>query len=330
MKTRMKITAMSLALITSMSIGTLSSCKHDETTASSTSTTTSTVAPTTSATSATESATSSETEIATFEFTKENYPTIDGSTANKPMAVAVTSVLLGISREEADSMLAFHKTDFAFDYLMNGEADILIVAEPADFVINNMTAHHFEYEMEPFANEGLVFVVNVNNPVESLTVEQIQKIYTGEITNWKEVGGEDCPIAAIQRNEASGSQVMMRHIVMGDLELMEAPTEMVPADMEGLIETVKSYDNSANAIGYTPYYYATNMKMADDLKIIKINDIEPSAQTIASQTYPFLTAYYVVIGKKAPEDSPARIMFNWILSEEGQKLAEMEGYVPAK
>ena len=330
MKTRRTITTMSLALITSISVGTLSSCKRSETNASSTSTTTSTAVPTTDATSATDSATSSETEAATFEFTKENYPTIDGSTANKPMGVAVTSVLLGISREEADSMLEFHMTDYAFDYLMNGEADILIVAEPADFVFESMAERKFDYEMEPFANEGLVFVVNENNPVNSLTVEQIQKIYTGEITNWKEVGGEDCPIAALQRNEASGSQVMMHHVVMGDLEMMHAPTEMVPGGMSDLITTVKTYDNSANAIGYTPYYYATNMKMADGLKLLKIDGIEPSADTIASKEYPFLTSYYVVINQKEPAASPARIMFNWILGEEGQKLAEMEGYVPVK
>ena len=170
-----------------------------------------------------------------FQFTKDNYPVIDGSTSTKPMATSITSVMLGIPRSDADDMLTFHKTTQSFRYLMDGEADMLICAQPADSVIETMKEEKFEYEMEPFSAEALVFVVNVNNPVESLTVEQIQKIYTGEIKNWKEVGGEDKEIVAVQRNKEAGSQVMMEKLVMGDLEMMDAPEELMPGDMGGLI-----------------------------------------------------------------------------------------------
>ncbi|MBR5040589.1 MAG: substrate-binding domain-containing protein [Clostridiales bacterium] len=268
-------------------------------------------------------------DLSEFQFTEDNYPVIDGSTSTKPMATAITSIMLGIPRSEADDMLEFHKTSQSFSFLMEGEADLLICAEPAASVFETLEENNFEYEMEAFSAEALVFVVNVNNPVESLTTEQIQKIYTGEITNWKEVGGEDKEIVAVQRNETAGSQVMMENLVMGDLEMMEAPKELMPGDMSGLISVVKSYDNSAGAIGYTPYYYATNMKMADGLKILKVDDVMPDKDTIAKAEYPFRTSYYVVIPKSTPADAPARILYDWILSEEGQKLADMEGYVPA-
>ena len=266
---------------------------------------------------------------AQFEFTSANYPVIDGSTSTKPMATAMTSIMLGVPRKEAADMLEFHKTTQSFSFLIDGYADILICAQPADSVFEMMDEQDFEYEMEPFAAEALVFVVNTSNPVESLTIEQIQKIYTGEITNWKEVGGEDKEIVAVQRNEEAGSQVMMEKLVMGDLEMMEAPKDLMPSDMEGLIEVVKSYDNSAGAIGYTPYYYATKMKMADGLKILKVEDVMPAQDTIAQGTYPFCTSYYVVIPKDIPADSPARIMFDWVLGPQGQELAEKEGYVAA-
>ena len=264
-----------------------------------------------------------------YSFTKINYPVIDGSTSTKPMAAALTSIMLGIPRSEADKMLEFHKTSSSFSYLVEGTADLLICAEPADSVFDMMKENHFDYEMEPFAAEALVFVVNASNPVDSLTIEQIRKIYTGEIKNWKEVGGEDKEIVPVQRNETAGSQVMMEKLVMKDLQMMEAPTELRPEEMGGLIEVVKSYDNSAGAIGYTPYYYATNMKMADGLKIIKVGGIEPNKETIGKGEYPFRTSYYVVISKMMPEGWAPRVLYNWILSEEGQKLAEMEGYVPA-
>ncbi len=264
-----------------------------------------------------------------YSFTKINYPVIDGSTSTKPMAAALTSIMLGIPRSEADEMLNFHKTSSSFSYLVEGHADLLICAEPADSVFDMMKENHFDYEMEPFAAEALVFVVNASNPVDSLTIEQIQKIYTGEIKNWKEVGGEDKEIVPVQRNETAGSQVMMEKLVMKDLQMMEAPKELMPEEMGGLIEVVKSYDNSAGAIGYTPYYYATNMKMADGLKIIKVGGVEPNKETIAKGEYPFRTSYYVVISKMIPEGWAPRVLYNWILSEEGQKLAELEGYVPA-
>ena len=283
----------------------------------------------TSETSESETSETSEDPGEEFRFTEGNYPVIDGSTSTKPMATAITSIMLGKQRSEADSLLEFHKTSASFTFLMEGNADMLICAQPADSVFEEMKKAGFEYEMEPFSAEALVFVVNTSNPVESLTTEQIQKIYTGEITNWKEVGGEDKEIVAIQRNKTAGSQVMMEKLVMGDLEMMEAPQELMPGDMGGLISVVKSYDNSAGAIGYTPYYYATNMKMADGLKIIKVDDVMPDTETIGKGQYPFCTAYYVVLPKKAAADSPARILYDWILSEEGQKLAEMEGYVPA-
>ena len=72
------------------------------------------------------------------------------------------------------------------------------------------------------------------------------------------------------------------------------------------------------------------MKMADGLKIVKVDGVMPEKSTIQKGEYPFRTSYYVVMNKKAKEDSPERILYNWILSEDGQKLTEMEGYVPVK
>jgi len=93
------------------------------------------------------------------------------------------------------------------------------------------------------------------------------------------------------------------------------------------MSVVKSYDNSANAIGYSVYYYAHDMEMAKGLKLLKVDGVEPSKQTIRDETYPHLNAYYVVIAHDTPEDSPIRILYNFIMSEEGQRLIDREGYV---
>lgn len=260
-------------------------------------------------------------------FTREDFPRLNGSTSTVPLGQAIASVLLGESREDVADLIQFSKTTQSFRELMSGKADLLISAEPAESIWQEKEENGFEWEMEPFAIDGLVFIVNADNPVDSLTVEQIRKIYTGEITDWSEVGGEDLDIVPFQRNAEAGSQTAMLKLVMGDLPMMDAPTDYVMSEMGALIKAVASYDGTAAAIGYTVYYYANDMKMADGLKILAVEGVTPDADTIRSGDYPFLNNYYVLVAAGLPEDAPAKRLYNWILSREGQRLVAHEGYV---
>lgn len=263
-----------------------------------------------------------------FVFTRDNYPRMDGSTATQPLGQAIACVLLGEPREDVADLAVFNKTTTSYRNLIAGNCDIVIAAEPNSVVFDEMAEQDFEMEMTPFAMDALVFVVNEDNPVDNLTISELQRIYTGEITNWSEVGGEDMKIDAFQRNETSGSQVLMQKLVMDGLEMTKPPVTHTIGEMEGLIEAVKSFDGSPSAIGYTVYYYAEDMEMADGLKILQIDGVEPNDETIAAGEYAFLNPYYVAISKDTPEDSPVRVMYDWILSAEGQHLVGLEGYVP--
>lgn len=262
-----------------------------------------------------------------FVFTRENFPKLNGSTSTVPLGQAIASVLLGQTREEVSDLIQFSKTTQSYRELMSGAADLLIAAEPAAVIWEEKEESGFAWNMEPFAIDGLVFLVNENNPVDSLTIEQVQKIYTGEITNWKEVGGADLDIVPFQRNAEAGSQTAMLKLVMGDLPMMEAPADYIRGEMGDLIEAVASYDGTADAIGYTVYYYANDMRMAEGLKILAIDGVEPCDETIRSGAYPFLNNYYVLTAADLAEDAPAKVLYDWILSPEGQKLVAHEGYV---
>jgi len=264
-----------------------------------------------------------------FIFTRDNFPRMDGSTSTAPLAQAAACVLLGEPREAVAELAQFNRTTQSFRNLAAGLCDILIVSEPAPEVFVELEALGFELEMSPISLDALVFIVNADNPVDSLTLEQIRRIYTGKITNWSQVGGIDTPIAAFQRNAEAGSQVLMEKLVMEGLDMSEAPAQtfMTAFGMGELITALKGFDGSANAIGYTVFYYAEDMKMAEGLKIIAVDGVQPGDDTIRSGEYPFLNPYFVVIGAHEPEDSPARVMYNWILSDEGQALVKHEGYV---
>lgn len=262
-----------------------------------------------------------------FRFSRENFPRMDGSTSMVPLGQAIASVLLGESREDAADLIHFNRTTQSFRNLRMGDCDVVIAAEPKSEVFDEMADEAFPYLMETIAKEALVFVVNADNPVDSLTREQVRDIYSGAITSWSQVGGADLPIEAFQRNPSAGSQVMMEKLVMDGTPLMEAPSTRIPQEMGELIEAVRSFDNSANAIGYTVYYYASDMQMADGLKILKIDDIQPEAETIRSGAYPYINGYYCCINAMAAQDSPERRLFDWLVTEAGQELLTLEGYV---
>lgn len=263
-----------------------------------------------------------------FRFTRENFPRLDGSTATVPLGEAVASVLLGETTEQVDDLIEFHKTSRAYYNLVDGECDLLIVAEGGEDSYSYRDEHGKQWKMEPLARETLVFFVNAGNPVDNLTLAEVRDIYTGKITNWKEVGGSDAPIQAYQRPKGGGSQAIMDKEIMGELEMMEpANADYVVSTMEGIIDAVRAWDNQPDAMGYTVYYYATDMGMADGLKLLSIDGVKPTNETIRSGEYPIHTAYYVVMDADTPADSPTAILYDWLLSQEGQNLVDAAGYV---
>ena len=263
-----------------------------------------------------------------YVFREDTFPLMDGSTSQVPLAQAVMSTLLGIDSESAETAISFNRTSESFRNLMYGYNDIIISAEPAETVWQEYEQYEFQYEIAHIATDALIFVVNENNPVESLTTVQIQKIYSGEITNWSQVGGNDVPIVPFQRNPESGSQSAMERLVMTDIKLIKPDTEYIMDSMMGLMEAVKGFDNSAGAIGYSVYYYANDMRMAQGLKIIAVDGIQPDTDTIGESLYPHLIPTYTVIDADKPEDSPAVMLFHWLQGTDGQALISSLGYVP--
>ncbi len=265
-----------------------------------------------------------------FDFTVENYPKMGGSLANLPLGEAVTATLLGIDRDKAAQMITFEgSTTDNYKALANGEFDILIAYEMSEEAVEYCTAKDIELEMTAIGADALVFICSLENEVQGLTREQIAEIYKGNITNWQDIGGTDHPIIAYQRNKDSGSQTLFDKLVnLGD-ELMPAPAETKVGSMIGLLQAVADYDNAADALGYTVYYYLTNME--DDKlttsKLLAVDGVSPTNETIASGEYPYVNDFYVVIRKDAAADSPERQLYNWIISDQGKQLARNENYV---
>ena len=263
------------------------------------------------------------------QFAPEDYPRVDGSTSMLPLSRALMMASTGAGAQEAELRVSHAKTTLSFYALVGGEADLLLVARPAQEAFDYAEDMGVELEMRPIGVDALVFLTSDKNPVDSLTQQQAVGIYTGAIANWKEVGGADAPIIAYQRNKTAGSQVMMENVVMDGEPMMDAPMEYRPSEMGALVDEVASYRNSASAIGYSVYYYVTEMYLREGVKLLAIDGVTPSNETIASGEYPYTQYNYAVIRADEPENSPARQLFDFLTTPEGKALMAAQGYVPA-
>ncbi|GAP15470.1 phosphate ABC transporter substrate-binding protein, PhoT family [Longilinea arvoryzae] len=180
------------------------------------------------------------------------------------------------------------------------------------------------------ARDAIAVIVNPENPVSQLTMEQISRIYRGEIANWKEVGGEDRPIVRLSRETNSGTHVYFLEAVVrlgnkNDKAIFSPLTLLLPSS-EGIISEVR---DNPNAIGYDGLGYVT-----PEVKVIAVspgNDkayVLPSIESVNNQSYPIARDLYMYSKK----DDPQAVVdyMQWILSPEAQQIVIDLGFVPIK
>ncbi|NDV67608.1 PstS family phosphate ABC transporter substrate-binding protein [Dysgonomonas sp. 25] len=260
----------------------------------------------------------------------DNLPRMNGATALYPLYAAFVQATYperGNYTLHGD-IIKGNTTPKAYEELINGEADIIFCAAPSRKQVEEAKAQGVEFKLTPVGREAFVFFVNKDNPIDNIIVEQIQQIYSGGITNWRDVGGKNQEIKAYQRPEGSGSQTMLEKI-MCDTPLMQPLQNDRVGGMGAIIERTASYKNYDNAIGYSFLFFVTGMVKNDDIKLLKVNGTEATRETIASNEYPFAGDFYAITTNKLANPNADKLI-DWILSEQGQYLVAETGYVPIK
>lgn len=267
---------------------------------------------------------------ASLKLDNKDYPKVDGSTATLPLAVYVRSKITGEPLSDSVSQTSFSTTGPAYESLVYGGADILIVYEAPDEIKKEIEDQGTKLLQKPIGMDALVFLENSGNTVESLTQQQIVDVYTGKITKWSDVGGKDIDIIPYQRISNSGSQALMLKLVMKGKNIMDAPTALKPSEMGELVDDIASYNNTSNALGYSVYYYVHNMYSVQGIKLLKVDGVMPDNNTIALGEYPYVSPFYAIIREDEPAGTPAHRLFDWLTGAEGSRAVEDAGYVPVK
>ncbi len=257
-------------------------------------------------------------------------PKLDGATALYPIYSAFAKAVypeefISEPRVYAE-YLTCNTTTGAYETIVTGESDIIFVAAPSEEQKQFAAENGVEFVFTPIGKEAFVFFVNSQNPIEDISLSQIQDIYSGEITKWSELGVEDLGnIRAFQRDKGSGSQSALERIMNGK-ELITPPMEDIVSGMGGIISRAADYKNYKNAIGFSFRFYSTEMVKNDHIKLLSINGIAPTAENIQNGTYPIASYFYAVTRSDASENT--KKLVEWIRSQQGQELIEKTGYTP--
>ena len=168
------------------------------------------------------------------------------------------------------------------------------------------------------AYDGIAVIINPENTVEDLTVEQIAAIYTGEITNWSEVGGIDTEIVLIGREAGSGTRGGFEEIV-GVVDACRYRQELTSTG-----DVITAVSQNSGAIGY-----ASLASVKDTVKAIKVGGVAPSEETVKDETYPIQRPFVLVTRDGVELSETARAFFGFITSEAAREVITAAGVVPA-
>jgi len=208
--------------------------------------------------------------------------------------------------------------------LINGSTDIANSSRPIkSSEVEKLKARYNTLGVEiPCAKDGLSVYLNKANPVASLTIKQIGQIFSGKITNWKEVDGPDAPIKLYGRESSSGTFGFFKDNVV--------KTDFSPScqTLPGTAAIVNAVKKDKYSIGYGGAAYAEGVKDCAVKKDDKSPAVLPTAATIKNHTYPITRYLYMYLKSKPTGEIKAFV--DWILSPEGQKLVVETGYFPVR
>jgi len=286
----------------------------------------------------------------------ENYPRVDGSTSTNPLNYIIAARLLNLEYEwtsgtggrdvifanQGSMPWSFRmkfqcsQTHNAIVNLIDNQTDLIIVAR-------KMSADEKEYANNagvslietPIALDALDFILNAQNSVNSLSVEQIQNIYLGNITNWNDVGGANEAIIPFIRNANSGSQEMMNEIVMNNTGMPDWTVSLSDAEEHTLWSMSAVYEElilHPNGICFTPHYYKeymmSNIFTADKIKTLAVNGIVSDRISIKNNIYPFVANVYVSVRSDLDQNTMAYKIYEWLQTKSGKNVINESGYVP--
>lgn len=233
---------------------------------------------------------------------------IVGSTSVQPVAEKLVEEYK-INHPDANINVQGGGSSVGIKSVQDGSADIGTSSKELD---DNEKQDLKEYEL---GKDGIVLAVNANNDVSDLTKDQLKDIFSGKITNWKEVGGNDAEIHVVSREAGSGTLDAFESIVMGETKIKS--DAIVQSSTEAVKQSVKQDEN---AIGFVSFAH-----MSDDVKSLSVEGIAPSSESIADGSYELQRPFLFLV--KGEPSGDLKEFIDWINGPEARKVLDGEKIV---
>ncbi|MBE6051686.1 MAG: phosphate ABC transporter substrate-binding protein [Clostridium sp.] len=167
------------------------------------------------------------------------------------------------------------------------------------------------------AYDGIAVIVNNENPIINISKEEVKDIFTGKITNWKDVGGEDSEIVVVSREDGSGTRAAFEEIV--EYKAKDLVRDALISDGSGNIKVIISQNK--HAIGFISFEY-----LDQSVKALEVDNVKATAENVIESRYPISRGYLMVVDKTNLSDIDTKFI-EWILSDNGQDLVQSYGSI---
>ncbi len=259
-------------------------------------------------------------------FADVKFPVFDCSTARKPVVSSVYRLFCTDAGNEGNAPVC-NTTHLAWLAIADGTSDIALLAAPTDEEKAYLKEKNVSVDMKLYGGDGLVFIANKACGVSDLSLDDIKAIYSGEITNWKELGGVDHEITVLYRDDQSGSQRLFERLVWNNENIPDfASLGFMQSDF--MSDIVWDCVNFPYAVGYSIMTYLNDVFAEDSLLCFTIDGVEAVPENISNGSYLFGTKGYVVIRSDEPEGSGARILYDWFGSKMSDEILTYNGITP--
>lgn len=172
--------------------------------------------------------------------------------------------------------------------------------------------------------DGLTIVVNKDVPVSNLTIEQLRDIYSGAISNWKDVGGPDAPMVVLNRDETSGTYAAMKEMVLDPAKVKYRADALVAKENGEVAAKVAS---TPHAIGYIGMAFVEQVVSAGG-KTVLVGGVEPTMGNVINKSYPLSRNLFVVTKGTPAAGTAEKAFLDFLLSDKGQAIVKSVDYIP--
>ena len=258
----------------------------------------------------------------------ENLPTLNGMEAARPLYAAAFQAVACLGEDGrllSEEILSRRVEQARLSSRMDSpdSVDIFFGPPPSKYPLDELRAQGLTPDVWPVAHEALIFFVHKDNPVRSLSSEQLRRIYTGEITNWKEVGGRDERILPFQHEKNNENQRLLERLV---LRGEEAAAPLRERGLMGPSRAMARYRKRIGALGFGLRWYLDKWFPDGDVRPLAVDGVSPTDATLRDGSYPLSLPLCMLTCR--PLSAEGRAFRDWLLGPEGRDLIRRAGYLP--